>query len=173
MNNLYDSTKKIWSNITKLLIKHNYSISTMESCTSGLVATMITNEPGASAIMKGAFVTYSNEAKIKQGVSADVIDTYGVYSTETAISMAWECRLAYDAYIGIGVTGVLDRIDPNNVTDKKNIYFSISFGDNNQTYSLTIPDHITDRFERKLYVANNIGVHLYDWLYEIDTNKDK
>lgn len=173
MNDLLTSTKKIWSDITKRLIELNYSISTMESCTSGLVATMITNEPGASAIMKGAFVTYSNEAKIKQGVSADVIDTYGVYSTETAISMAWECRLAYDAYIGIGVTGVLDRIDPNNITDKKNIYVSISFGDNNKAYSLTIPNSITDRFERKLYVANNIGVHLYDWLYEIDTNEDK
>ena len=54
---LITSTRKIWSDITKLLIKHNYSISTMESCTSGLVATLITNEPGASAIVKGVFDT--------------------------------------------------------------------------------------------------------------------
>lgn len=170
---LITSTRKIWSDITKLLIKHNYNISTMESCTSGLVATLITNEPGASAIIKGAFVTYSNEAKIQQGVEANIIRDYGVYSKETAIDMAWNCKNAYNAYIGIGVTGVIDRIDPNNVTDKKNIYVAIIIGSETKTFTVDIPDYVTDRFERKLIIANCIGNKLYDWLHEINTNKDK
>lgn len=170
---LITSTKELWSDITKLLIKHNYNISTMESCTSGLVATLITNEPGASAIMKGAFVTYSNEAKIKQGVREYIIDEYGVYSTETAIEMAKTCRCTYNSYIGIGITGVLDRIDPVNITETKNIYYAISMGVGTQTYTITIPNNITDRFERKFYVANVIGNTLYDQLYDIDTNEDK
>ena len=165
---LTTSTRKIWSDITKLLIKHNYSISTMESCTSGLVATLITNEPGASAIMKGAFVTYSNEAKIQQGVGANIIEEYGVYSTETAIDMAWNCKNAYKACIGIGVTGIIDRIDPNNVTDTKKIYVAIIFGSETRTFLVDIPTHIVDRFERKMYIANSIGAYLYGWLHEID-----
>ena len=52
------------------LIEHGISISTMESCTSGLLASAITDTEGASAIFKGGFVTYSNEAKIRQGVPA-------------------------------------------------------------------------------------------------------
>ena len=167
------TTNKIWSDITKMLIKLNYSISTMESCTSGLLATLITNESGASAIMKGAFVTYSNEAKIQQGVGANIIKDYGVYSTETAIDMAWNCKNAYHAYIGIGVTGVIDRIDPNNITDKKNIYVAIILGSETRTFTFDLPDYVTDRFERKLIVANYIGNKFYDWLYEIDTNEDK
>jgi Uncharacterized protein (competence- and mitomycin-induced) len=145
----------------------------MESCTSGLVATLITNESGASAIMKGAFVTYSNEAKIQQGVREHIIDEYGVYSTATAIEMAKACRNAYNAYIGIGITGVLDRIDPANITETKNIYYAISIGNNTQAYTITIPNDITDRFDRKFYVANVIGNILYDQLYDIDTNEDK
>lgn len=161
---LITSTRKIWSDITKLLINHKYDISTMESCTSGLVATLSTNEPGASSIMKGAFVTYSNEAKIQQGVGANIIEEYGVYSTETAIDMAWNCKNAYKAFIGIGVTGVIDRIDPNNITDNKKIYVAIIFGSETKTFLVDIPEYIIDRFERKMYVANIIGVYLYDWL---------
>ena len=164
MNNLIESTKKIYSEIAKSLIEKGYSISTMESCTSGLIATLLTNESGASAIIKGAFVTYSNEAKIMQGVDPNCIEKYSVYSIETAIEMAKACRKNYDTYIGIGVTGIIDRPDPNNKTDNKNIYYAIVFGSDCITNTVSIPENITDRFDRKLYVANNIGIHLSDLL---------
>jgi len=59
--------------LTLMLIEKNISITTMESCTSGQVASLISDTEGASGIMKGAFVTYSNEAKIKQGVPEETI----------------------------------------------------------------------------------------------------
>lgn len=161
-------TNELYQKITQILIDRNLSISTMESCTAGLVATMLTNRSGASAIMKGAFVTYSNEAKIKQGVSNYIIDHYGVYSEATAEDMAIACANQYNARLGIGVTGVLDRIDPNNPTEDKNIFYAIYYSDEscNGTlmYSVDIPDEITDRFERKLYVVNDIGEKLYNAL---------
>lgn len=55
------------------------TISTMESITSGLVASLITDTEGSSAVLKEAFITYSNEAKIREGVSAGVIRRYSVY----------------------------------------------------------------------------------------------
>ena len=74
--------------LTKLLIEKNLTITTMESATSGQIASLITDTEGSSAVLKGAFVTYCNEAKIMQGVPAEIIDKYTVYSTQTAEAMA-------------------------------------------------------------------------------------
>mgnify|MGYP003295124225 CR=1 FL=1 len=55
--------------LTETLREKNISITTMESCTSGLIASNITDYEGASAILRGSSITYSNEAKIAAGVS--------------------------------------------------------------------------------------------------------
>ena len=49
--------------LTKLLIERGMTITTMESATSGQIASLITDTEGSSAVLKGAFVTYCNEAK--------------------------------------------------------------------------------------------------------------
>lgn len=56
------------------LIELERKVSTMESCTGGLVASEITNVEGASSILKFSAVTYSNDFKIKMGVNKDVIE---------------------------------------------------------------------------------------------------
>lgn len=168
MNKLLSSTNEIYKNITKCLIEKHYTISTMESCTAGLVATLLTDIPGSSEIMKGAFITYCNEAKIKYGIPEHIINQFGVYSSETATEMALACKRNYNSYFGIGITGIIDRLDPNNKSNGKNVYFTIAwgitYGENIYTFSITIPDNITDRLERKMYIANNIGVHLLNIL---------
>ena len=60
--------------ITKKLIEKDKTVTTMESCTSGLIASLITDTEGASAVLKGAFVTYSNIGKIMQGVPKETIE---------------------------------------------------------------------------------------------------
>jgi len=65
--------------VSELRNKRLY-ITTVESCTGGALAYYITNIPGASEVLKDAFVTYANEAKIKLGVPSDVIEKYTVYS---------------------------------------------------------------------------------------------
>ena len=77
---LEQQVREDYQKLTKLLIQENLTISTMESATGGQIASLITDTQGASAIMKGAFVTYSNEAKIMQGVPEEILDTYSVYS---------------------------------------------------------------------------------------------
>ena len=57
----------------------------MESCTSGMIASMITDTEGASAIFPGGFVTYLNETKILIGVDAKVIEVGA--TTDTAKSL--------------------------------------------------------------------------------------
>ena len=63
--------------VIKKLIAGRKTISTMESCTSGLIASMITDTEGASAIFPGGYVTYLNETKIFIGVEEAVIRQYG------------------------------------------------------------------------------------------------
>ena len=51
-----------YETITQTLIKERLTITTMESCTSGQVASLITDTEGSSAVLHGAYVTYQNEA---------------------------------------------------------------------------------------------------------------
>lgn len=115
-------------NVTEKLISKNLTISTMESCTSGLIASTITDTEGASQILKGSAITYSNECKILEGVDTSVIDDYGVYSPETACEMSAAAKLKYLSNISIGITGSAGRVDPNNKDSVSGIiYYCIHY----------------------------------------------
>lgn len=143
--------------LTELLIEKKLMISTMESATSGQIASLITDTEGASAILKGAFVAYSNEAKIKMGVSPEILEKYTVYSRETAREMASACRKAYDANIGIGVTGTMGNVDPANASASVpgQVYFAIDFDGSVTDYYLELEPQPT-RLMYKLAVAQEI-----------------
>ena len=143
--------------LTQMLIEKKLWISTMESATSGQIASLITDTEGSSAVMKGAFITYSNEAKIQQGVPEEIIKTYTVYSQETAKAMAEVCRKAYNADIGIGVTGTMGNVDPANIEASipGQVYFAINIDGENKGYYREIPVQPT-RLAYKLAVAKEI-----------------
>ena len=101
------AVREAYRKLTQLFIEKKWTVSTMESATGGQIASLITDTPGASKVLKGAFVTYCDEAKIMQGVPAETIAEHTVYSKETAAAMARACQKAYDSSIGIGVTGQL------------------------------------------------------------------
>lgn len=125
--------------VVEKLIKSKKTISTMESCTGGGVANAITNIEGASEILKFSAVTYSNEFKIKMGVSKETIDKYSVYSMETAREMSKNISDFTKSDYGIGITGKLNRVDKNNPFGKDNVVFiSIYDRKNNDYYSETV-----------------------------------
>ncbi len=99
--------------IHHLIVTHT-TISTMESCTSGLLASMITDTEGASAIFPGGYVTYLNETKVFIGVDPEVIERYGVYSKECAEAMARTVQEKLHTDIAVGITGTTGNLDPNN-----------------------------------------------------------
>lgn len=138
------------------LRRRRIKISTMESCTSGLIASLITDNEGSSDVFNGAYVTYSNGAKIMNGVAADVIDTYGVYSKETACSMAKACADRYNADIGIGVTGTIGRIDPANKDSEFGVVYICVWSKRKDAFRhnmITVSGSCCSRFEAKLIVA--------------------
>ena len=143
--------------ITRCLIQKGITLTTMESCTSGQVASLITDTEGSSAIFKGAFITYSNETKIQMGVDARVIEKYGVYSLQTAAAMARGCRKAFGVDIGIGVTGSFGNADPNNADSVPGeVCFAISAWKNTQCCHCTLPLQ-PSRYAYKIYMADVIA----------------
>ncbi len=142
----YDNDK-LEQVIADLLIQNNLTVSTAESCTSGLLASRLTDVPGSSKYFKGGSVCYSNELKINDiGVDKDLIERYGAVSEEVAESLAKNIAQKNNTDIGIGITGIAG---PDGGTEKKpvGLVFVGIFYKNNlyiKRYNLT-PDRITNR----------------------------
>lgn len=149
--------------LTKLLFERQLTVTTMESATGGQIASLITDTEGSSAVLKGAFITYCNEAKLMQGVPEEILNTYTVYSKETAAAMAQACAEAYGADIGIGVTGTMGNIDTENsqASVPGQVYFAIRLRGDVRAYYTEIRPQPT-RLAYKLAVAKEI----YDALME-------
>ena len=153
-----------YEQLTHLLIARGEYITTMESCTSGLIASLITDTEGSSAVFRGAFVTYSNEAKVLQGVPAQVIDKYGVYSAQTAAAMAEACRATYATNIGVGVTGSFGNVDPNNADSVPGeVFFALATDDGVDCYHCDVPEQ-GSRYAYKMYMADVIVKPLLQYL---------
>jgi len=74
--------------VVNAAIKSNFLISTVESCTGGLIAHRLTNISGASSVFFQSQITYDNLAKIQLGVSKNTISKQGAVSEACAREMA-------------------------------------------------------------------------------------
>lgn len=93
--------------IVELLKKKGWKVATAESCSGGWASGQIVNYPGASEVLEGGFVTYSNEAKMKLlGVSAKSLASYGAVSREVACEMALGAAKALHTETAISITGI-------------------------------------------------------------------
>lgn len=143
--------------LVNLLIEKKMTISTMESCTGGGVSNAITNIEGASEILKYSAVTYSNEYKMKMGVSKDVIDEFSVYSRECSDEMSKNISLFAGSDFGVGITGKLNRVDINNPYGEDNVVFiSIYDKNNDKFYNEKVEATLGSRKENKELVIQKI-----------------
>lgn len=162
-----DETQRIYRQITERLIENNTSISAMESCTSGLIASLITDTAGASSVFRGSFVTYSNETKIRFGVPEEIITGFGVYSEETVTAMASAVRTAFRSDIGIGVSGSLGTADPNNPDSVPGeAWYAVCTKERQKQGKIVLPAGST-RFEDKLLVVAAVGVSILSLLNDM------
>lgn len=83
------------------------TVATAESCSGGLLAHRLTNVPGASAVFRHGFVTYSDEAKISDlGVEAALIAANGAVSRPVAVAMAEGALQKAGADYALALTGI-------------------------------------------------------------------
>lgn len=143
--------------IVEKLNKDNKTVSTMESCTGGFLASSITNIDNSSSVFKYGAVTYSNEFKEKMGVSKEVIDNYTVYSKETAKEMSRAITDFTGSNYGIGVTGQINKQDPNNPYGSVGeVFFSIYDRDNDKYYEYSINVSKNTREDNKKVIVDEI-----------------
>lgn len=82
------------------------SFVTAESCTGGLLASLLTDVEGVSSAFERGFVVYSEVAKCELlGVPQAEIDRYGAVSRQVALAMARGALAASHAQIALAVTG--------------------------------------------------------------------
>jgi len=87
-------------------------LATAESCTGGMLASLLTDVPGVAHAFDRGFVTYSEEAKTEMlGVPADLIATQGAVSRPVAIAMAEGALERSRAHITLSITGFADSGD--------------------------------------------------------------
>ncbi|CDZ78540.1 Nicotinamide-nucleotide amidohydrolase PncC [Legionella massiliensis] len=92
---------------TEQLATKKLKISTAESCTGGLIASLLTELPGSSSWFERGFVTYSNLAKVEMlDVDEGLINTRGAVSKEVAEAMALGALSHSAADLSLAVTGV-------------------------------------------------------------------
>ena len=95
------------ADIGQRLIKNQCSLTTAESCTGGGLAYALTSVPGSSNWFEQGFVTYSNEAKIRQlGVSDKLLKTHGAVCGPVAETMAEGAIRVTGADFAIATSGI-------------------------------------------------------------------
>jgi nicotinamide-nucleotide amidase len=93
--------------VVRMLTDQNKTVAVAESCTGGLVASRLTDVPGASVVLKCGMVTYSNEAKSDLlGVSEAALAEHGAVSETVARQMAEGARRRCHTDYAIAVTGI-------------------------------------------------------------------
>lgn len=93
--------------VVKMLKAAKMTVTTVESCTGGLLSGTLVDVAGVSDVFNQAFVTYANEAKHSLvGVKQETLDSYGAVSEETAREMAEGGAKAAKADACLSVTGI-------------------------------------------------------------------
>ncbi|WP_461382719.1 CinA family protein, partial [Devosia indica] len=103
--------------IIDLLAERNQTLVTAESCTGGMIASALTDIPGASAAIYGGYITYANSAKSRMiQVQPRLIGDYGAVSNQVARAMADGARNTARVDFAVAATGIAG---PDGGTEKK------------------------------------------------------
>ncbi len=101
----------------KKMVASGKTVSAAESCTGGLIQSLITNNAGSSEYFLGGVVSYSNEAKMKLlGVKESTLEKFGAVSEETVREMVIGVQKLMGCDYAIAVSGIAG---PDGGTDDK------------------------------------------------------
>lgn len=83
------------------------TLCTAESCTGGMIGSMLTSVPGSSDVFLGGIISYANSVKVRQlGVEQGILDSHGAVSQECVESMAQGARASLGADFAMAVSGI-------------------------------------------------------------------
>jgi nicotinamide-nucleotide amidase len=102
-----DALIQLAKEVLALAGSKHLTIVTAESCTSGLLATTLSEAPGAAELLHGGFVTYTKANKTAAlGVCAELLRTKGAVCPEVAVAMTAGALAHSPADVAVAITGV-------------------------------------------------------------------
>ena len=100
-------TESLAQDLGSRLLGLNLTLTTVESCTGGGVASAITNIPGSSGWFEMGFVTYSNKAKSQMlGIDPQLLEQHGAVSEAAVRAMALGALQQSGANVAAAVSGI-------------------------------------------------------------------
>jgi nicotinamide-nucleotide amidase len=102
-----DPLHEVAERVIEIFSEKEVMISTVESCTGGMISAALTDIAGSSNVLERGYVTYSNAAKEQMvDVPEALIEKHGAVSSEVAAAMAEGGLARSDADLAIAVTGI-------------------------------------------------------------------
>jgi nicotinamide-nucleotide amidase len=93
--------------LVRELVERGMKLATAESCTGGMIGSMITDVSGSSAAYVGGAIVYANAEKERQlGVRAETLAAHGAVSEETVREMAEGARARFGVDLAVAVSGI-------------------------------------------------------------------
>lgn len=108
-NHIYTTQEEVTLEkaVVDLLLANHLTVSTVESCTGGLLAARLINVSGVSEVFKTGYITYSNKSKRKiLGIKKSALEKHGAVSPEIAKEMAKGASIFTKADVTVGITGI-------------------------------------------------------------------
>ena len=119
--------KNLIQKLARQCLERDILIVTAESCTGGLLSSLLTQEAGSSKWFDRGFVTYSNNSKIDSlGVQRETLENFGAVSQEVANEMSKGALKNSEANLGISITGIAGPEGGSLAKPVGTVYFSIA-----------------------------------------------
>lgn len=168
LNNFIKNIELFGNNIEykvgKFLRENKKTVATTESCTGGLVSSLLTDVSGSSEYIFANFVTYSNEAKMKYlGVSEETLNTLGAVSEQTAKEMAEGLLKVSGCDYALATTGIAG---PTGGSSEKPVgLMYVGIADKNETKVVKVlqPQDIKRTLMKKLFAKQALK-ELYSFI---------
>ena len=126
--------------LQRVLVEKRMTLTTAESCTGGLIASLITKEAGSSQVFGAGFVTYANTAKQQVlHVSEDTLNSHGAVSEGVVRAMLLGALTKANADIGIAVSGVAGPGGGSEDKPVGTVWLAWGTKDKNEAIRLQIP----------------------------------
>ncbi len=123
---------KLASEIINKCRSKKFKISVAESCTGGLISSIITSIPGSSDVFECGFITYSNNSKKKfLNVSQNTLSLYGAVSEEVVIEMINGLKLHTQSDILLAISGIAGPGGGTKDKPEGLVWISYAFKNNN------------------------------------------
>lgn len=152
-----DHEDTLESCIGRILAESGKTLSVAESCTGGLISSLITSVPGSSEYYLGSVTSYANSVKVNVlGVPEQIIAEYGAVSSECVAKMAEGVRGLTGSDYSVATSGIAG---PGGGTDSKPVglvWVGVSSPDGTETFSFRFRHDRKRNIERFTASALNI-----------------